>query len=62
MNVRCWNCGNDQEISFSDEIERVKSSIVGRLQSLSDTYAKIGYTSKFEAVQEAVNFVRSFRP
>jgi hypothetical protein len=61
VNVRCWNCGNDQEVPLAEERERIKAAVVARLDSLARTYRASGAALRAEIFSDAVEFVRSFR-
>jgi hypothetical protein len=62
MNMRCWNCGNDQEVVLDEPRIQMKEQIVQRLQSLADLYANTGFPFRAEVVTDMVTFVRSIRP
>jgi hypothetical protein len=61
MNVRCWNCGNDQEVPLTEERERIKDIIVERLDSMARTYRATGFAYRYQVFSDAVELVRSFR-
>lgn len=61
MNVRCWNCGNDQEVLLTEERQRVKDAIIQRLDGMARAYRATGFALRYEVFSDAVDFVRSFR-
>jgi hypothetical protein len=59
--VRCWNCGNDQEVLLTEERERLKNAIIDRLDGMARAYRATGAGLRYEIFSDAVEFVRSFR-
>ena len=62
MIVRCWNCGNEQEVLLTEERERIKKAIIDRLDGVARAYRSSGNAIRYEIFSDAVDFVRSFRP
>jgi hypothetical protein len=61
MNVRCWNCGNDQEVFLDDVRAQVKNQIMQQLQYMSNLYATTGFPLRVDVISDVLRAVRTIR-